>query len=283
MSDEDAEVPEVHDEPEDTKMTGPADDGEDAGEEGGSSNEDEYTEPTAEAGRGKRKLEVFAAAMANILNPSHKKMPALSKTVAKQLKEMANDRTHGRKEEDKKAAKRRLLDKDLVVPSHVTATFEKTLRKTATRGVVALFNAIKSHQKSADTTRNSSSKTKANEKRLSKEKFLQMLQNGNKSSSSATDRPKASKRTKKETRDSEPMEPDEEEEGNGGKAGWDVLQDDMLTGATMRDWNKIDTNAEKGKKKTRNTFAAAAEEATLWADDDDEDDDDDGGSLDGEQ
>jgi len=259
------------------------DDGEDGGDDSISEDDDEEPETNQEAGRGKRKLEAFAAAMANVLAPSHtKKVPALSKAKAKELKEMANEKTHGRKEEDRKAAKRRLLDKDLVEPTHLTATFEKTLRKTATRGVVALFNAIKTHQRNAGGKARESS-SKANDKRMSKEKFLQMLQKqGTSSTKSGTDRRKASKQQKIETnKEAKQTEAGEMQADKGGKAGWDVLQDDMLLGATMRDWDKIDTNAEKAKKKTRNTFEEGINESALWADDDD-DDEDDGSDFDGD-
>ena len=58
-------------------------------------------------------------------------------------------------------------------PTHETGTQEKMLKKTATKGVCALFNAIAKHQKAKQVEE---SEENADEvKNLSKRNFLDML------------------------------------------------------------------------------------------------------------
>ena len=55
---------------------------------------------------------------------------------------------------------------------------------------------------------------------------------------------------------------DEEKKGEG----WDVLREDMLTGAKMKDWDKLDGgNTSKGKKSSERGMEDP-EEAALWRD-----------------
>ena len=54
--------------------------------------------------------------------------------------------------------------KDVVVPDHTGVEKDRKLRKIATKGVVALFNAISKHQLSASELNNEKSKDKEKSK-----------------------------------------------------------------------------------------------------------------------
>lgn len=86
----------------------------------------------------------------------------------------------------------------------VKINLERDLRKVATKGVVALFNAIGTHQRQAALADSTSSKPKSTENQVSsKEEFLQLLKE---------------KATKDKTASSSAT----------GGGGWKVLQDDFL-------------------------------------------------------
>ncbi|RUS20655.1 Rrp15p-domain-containing protein [Endogone sp. FLAS-F59071] len=109
--------------------------------------------------------ESFANAMSKILG-SHlkahdKAQPILvrSKGVERKIEE---EKLEYKARKELTAEKRRLAAKDRVVPDGSTIEYEKKLRKVATRGVVKLFNAIRTQQKiteEAITTATSRSKT----------------------------------------------------------------------------------------------------------------------------
>ena len=62
-----------------------------------------------------------------------------------------------------------------------------------------------------------------------------------------------------------PNSPDEkEEEVKKNGEGWDVLREDMLTGAKMKDWDKLDGgNTSKGKKSSERGMEDPEEDPTI--------------------
>ncbi|KAH6932056.1 hypothetical protein HPB50_002723 [Hyalomma asiaticum] len=88
---------------------------------------------------------------------------------------------------------------------------EKRLRSIATRGVVQLFNAVKTHQKEVDEKLRAAgqSETKRDKvlKSFSKGAFLDMLK-------------------------------EKKEESSDKQQSWGVLRDDFMLGAEMKDWDK---------------------------------------------
>uniref|UniRef100_A0A3P9HRL9 RRP15-like protein n=1 Tax=Oryzias latipes TaxID=8090 RepID=A0A3P9HRL9_ORYLA len=95
---------------------------------------------------------------------------------------------------------------------------ERALQRTATRGVVQLFNAVRKHQKTLDQ--------QVKEAGSSERKKAKIL-----SSFSKKDFIGALRRT---------------EEGAEQKPSWSVLSDDFMMGATMKDWDK-DSGAEEAE------------------------------------
>ncbi|CAO3617039.1 unnamed protein product [Cunninghamella blakesleeana] len=86
------------------------------------------------------------------------------------------------------AEKKKLKNQGRVIPDYTTFEYEKRLRKVATRGVVKLFNAIRTQQKvtevaveEATITRGTQlAKEKAkNVSTMSKSNFLDLLKSGN--------------------------------------------------------------------------------------------------------
>lgn len=132
------------------------------------------------------------------------------------------------REESRVAALQRKLfqNKDHKVPDFSGAELEAKLRKVATRGVVKLFNAIKTHQKlvaePVGTTRSVTDEA-------SKKKFMDSLKRD---------------RSKKPSTDADddfdtPLPPSKIKKGPGAAApSWEVLRDDYMLGAKMKDWNK---------------------------------------------
>eukprot|EP00741_Cyanophora_paradoxa_P003507 tig00000711_g3405.t1 len=117
----------------------------------------------------------FAAALNRILKKKVKagKEPVLAaRTKDKQKRE--EERAEHNLKRDVRKEKKRLLDKDHVVPTNETLDFEKALRRIATRGVVKLFNAVSKQQK---TIEEGQSKYSINTKveKATKQQFLSML------------------------------------------------------------------------------------------------------------
>lgn len=87
------------------------------------------------------------------------------------------------------AEKKALKEKGRVIPDFTTFEYEKRLRKVATRGVVKLFNAIRTQQKvtevavqnAADTRKTLASIEKAKSaSTMTKSSFLDLLKTGQK-------------------------------------------------------------------------------------------------------
>ena len=132
---------------------------------------------------------------------------------------------------------------------------ERNLKKIATKGVIALFNAIMESKRQAEgeddnmetdrTARASSDKTNINAevKSLTKSKFLELIA-GNEDGSKKPASNSVSSQLKTATSDKE----DEETSKVEPKKGWDVLRDDddarQNTDLMLRDWDKSDDEAE---------------------------------------
>lgn len=109
-----------------------------AEEQAHSSEEEESAEPTAET-------RTFGAALKSLLADKSTGGPALAPGT--QRKRTAESKK--RKEAiEARETKRRLLEKDRVMPEPTAAAYERKLMKVATKGVVRFFNAV-SAQKAA--------------------------------------------------------------------------------------------------------------------------------------
>ncbi|KAK9695770.1 pre-60S ribosomal particles component [Basidiobolus ranarum] len=124
----------------------------------------------------------FADAMAKILGTklkrSDKEAPILarSKGIEKKIEE---EKLEYKARKAITAEKKKLAQKDRIVPDHSTLEYEKKLKKVATRGVVKLFNAIKAQQREVDVAPVTKSKVgKDQVSNMSKAKFLDVLKGG---------------------------------------------------------------------------------------------------------
>lgn len=139
------------------------------------------------------------------------------------------------------AIQRKLFkNKDHKVPTFEGAELESKLRKVATRGVVKLFNAIKAHQKSisgSDTT------TRKATNEATKKKFMDSLKRkgGVKESTESVDRAEVSDSEESEVPASvvrKSIVAKSSAKKSSSTPSWEVLRDDYLLGAKMKDWNK---------------------------------------------
>ena len=130
-------------------------------DEAGDDYDDEYDmEEEEESGGVKR--DGLADMMSKILNQNiGDKVPVLAKRKTAMMKEMEGKQGDTDRLKRQRIEKRAEREKQLVVPDHTSADFERQLRKLATRGVVALFNAVaKSKKEAADKEAAEKSKIK---------------------------------------------------------------------------------------------------------------------------
>lgn len=107
--------------------------------------------------------------------------PVLAKRKTKQMKEAEAERAEVKRLRLERIARRKVKEVGMHTPDHRDIEYERSLRRVATRGVVALFNAIAQHQHTSAAEEGSAAaglqpaKTARDIKQLSKDNFLQML------------------------------------------------------------------------------------------------------------
>ncbi|KAJ3647622.1 hypothetical protein Zmor_019489 [Zophobas morio] len=108
-----------------------------------------------------------------------------------------------------------------VKPNVLEKDRERTLAKIATRGVVQLFNAVKTQQKDISKKLEEAGPLEVRKekvlKNIDKRAFLDVLMGG-KSHTEDTDK--------------------EKESVKGGDSTWSVLRDDFMMGAKLKDWDR---------------------------------------------
>ncbi|KDO19139.1 hypothetical protein SPRG_14971, partial [Saprolegnia parasitica CBS 223.65] len=116
----------------------------------------------------------FADAMSKVLgqNIDTEKAPILAKRITAQMREISKDKKETTESKISAKAKRLRDEKDMVIPSVATMAQDKALRTIATKGVVALFNAIAKHQHASAGTADTKSKEI---KSMDKDAFLGLL------------------------------------------------------------------------------------------------------------
>ena len=176
----------------------------------------------------------FADALQNILK---KQAPSdspggsiLSKRKTPNMRLIEKEMKEAR---EKKRARETKKDKDmigLVIPSYKTLNYERQLRRVATRGVVSLFNAVKTAQAARDNVDSMSSGGGRGDKGISKDKFFDMLADGATGGSGADTKSRQQKDSSTKTGSGNSGK-------NGGK-GVDWLGDDFMMGAKMKNWDR---------------------------------------------
>jgi len=129
----------------------------------------------------------------------------------------------------RKARKREIDSIGRKMPDVLDRNAEKALAKIATRGVVQLFNAVREQQKDIKTklkeAGGSFRKQEKVFKNIDKNSFVEILTG--KSISKPQGEP-AAKKPKTEVKD----------ENDENQSTWNILRDDFMLGAKMRDWDK---------------------------------------------
>lgn len=164
----------------------------------------------------------LASVMSRILNTDTNEKPILAK--AKEIEQKIEDEKLDYKARKALTAERKKLEeKDRVIPDYTTFEYEKKLRKLATRGVVKLFNAIKAAQEKSNEVHTLVTNKKPKVE-VAKKSFMDMLQESNKQKTSSNE-----KTTNNDN--SESKEP-----------AWNVFSDNYGMNATIKDWDKEEDN-----------------------------------------
>ncbi|XP_062322373.1 RRP15-like protein [Osmerus eperlanus] len=169
----------------------------------------------------------WAEAMAKILQ---KKTPASKPSILLKNKQLDRRREQERKEQlerKKQVEKRRAWEemcrqKPDVVKDRES---ERSLQRIATRGVVQLFNAVRSHQKTLDEKVKEAGGSERKKAKLlssvSRRDFISVLRGAEAGGGAAGGGAATFKHT-----------------GAEEKPVWSVLRDDYMMGASMKDWDK---------------------------------------------
>ncbi|KAG0168772.1 hypothetical protein DFQ30_004348 [Apophysomyces sp. BC1015] len=146
----------------------------------------EDIEDKAAKGTSEAFSEAMTKILASTLKGADKKQPILARSKGTERK-IEDEKLEYRARKLLSSEKKALKSKGRVVPDYTTFEYEKKLRKVATRGVVKLFNAIRTQQKvtevavtkAAETrkTRNAVEKAK-DVSTMSKSSFLDLLKSG---------------------------------------------------------------------------------------------------------
>ncbi|NWU88621.1 RRP15 protein, partial [Upupa epops] len=173
----------------------------------------------------------WADAMAKVLN---KKIPQNKSTILSKNKKLEKER---QREKQERLEKRMKLDKKRewemmcrVKPDVVRdRERERNLQRIATRGVVQLFNAVRTHQKNVDEkVKKAGSSDRQRAKLLSsvsKKDFINVLRNMESAKGGKNPVGKVTKSKQGEVKSEEGPE-------------WNILRDDFMMGASMKDWDK---------------------------------------------
>lgn len=180
----------------------------------------------------------WADAMAKVLamgKNSEKTVGVLSKAKKDNAKEKDSEGKVLEPLALRKARKRELDSIGRSMPNPLQRNAERTLTKIATRGVVQLFNAVREQQKDMKSQlRQAGGSFRKQEKVLktiNKANFINML------SGKAT--VEGEEPPVKRSRVEEAEEEEEEvEEGEQKQSSWNILRDDFMLGAKMKDWDQ---------------------------------------------
>ncbi|KAB0804352.1 hypothetical protein PPYR_01322 [Photinus pyralis] len=127
-------------------------------------------------------------------------------------------------EDEPKAKKRKDLPSYRVKPNILDKDRERTLSKIATKGVVQLFNAVKKQQKDIDSKLKDAGSLEVKKdkvlKNINKKEFLNVLMGGQQNVKKG--------KVKQAKAKAEPED----------APSWNVLRDDFLMSAKMKDWDK---------------------------------------------
>lgn len=237
-------------------------------------NEENVADDSA-AVEGGNNVDGFSDMLTKILsqNISNVKVPVLAKRKTAIMRDIQTENETQERLKKRRKEQKEQKHKQLIIPDISTANEEKQLKKLATRGVVALFNAIakskreameeneeeENHggkkQKQSITTK----KINTEVKQMSKENFLGLLKGekvSNINNSNTNSKSVSSNRAIQDSDDDEDNDDSDDESLSGKKKSaakgseekkWAPLRDDFLIkegkGAlSLKDWDKDDSS-----------------------------------------
>lgn len=181
-------------------------------EEQQTSDEESSVEPEVESSDEEEQQEEtngFAGAMSLVLsqNIADSKTPILAKRTTQLMRTIAESKSQHKVKKVTAEERRRQKEKNVVLPNYTTLAKDRQLRKIATKGVVALFNAITKHQQSANLQVESKLKKQqqVEVKAMSKANFLNLLKDNTEKASTSD---------------------------------WKVLDDKFMMGAKLKHWDQ---------------------------------------------
>lgn len=181
----------------------------------------------------------WADAMAKVLamgKNSEKTVGVLSKAKKDNAKEKDSEGKVLEPLALRKARKREVDSIGRSMPNPLQRNAERTLTKIATRGVVQLFNAVREQQKDMKSQlRQAGGSFRKQEKVLktiNKASFINMLSG----KAMVEGEEPAEKRSRVENKEAE--EEEEVEEKEQKQSSWNILRDDFMLGAKMKDWDQ---------------------------------------------
>ncbi|XP_072265976.1 RRP15-like protein [Pyxicephalus adspersus] len=177
----------------------------------------------------------WADAMAKILN---KKISDKASTILVKSKALEKEKERERLE---KLEKRKEVDRKRqwemmcrVKPDVVRdRELDRNLQRVATRGVVQLFNAVRTHQSKVNDKLQEAGNSERKRSKLmssvSKKDFIDVLRGKE---------TKSDQKVKRESKKNTAKKEDSSE--------WNILRDDFMMGASMKDWDKNSEDDEAG-------------------------------------
>ncbi len=216
--------------------------------------DDDDEEEEEEAREGK--MDGMADMMAKILNQkTARDVPVLEKRKTAIMKSIDEEREESAKLKKAQQDKAMVRNKQITLPGHSSIEKEKVLRKLATKGVVALFNAVAEAQRMQkdleDVTEAGDKVAKVEKaeqlaqvdiKKMSKDNFLDLLTGGTTVAATAS----KAKTPASDDSDDYSDESDDNAPGNGkgGDSTWGALKDDYFhedeegAGSKLKNWDK---------------------------------------------
>ncbi|CAG2235410.1 RRP15-like protein [Mytilus edulis] len=218
---------------------------------GSADEEDETESKTRLAAGGEEEVETdskkgLADAMAKILSksvPLHKQVILAKGTTDRKLerKRKKKEEEDDEKHEDKTSLEKKRLWEQMakIKPDPLERDKERALQRIAQRGVVQLFNAVRKQQKILKEQLDDAGPTEAKKSKalgkMTKGKFLDLLKG--QTVANVSNQRMNMKTEIKQVKNCRAMKNESDEEGSNKKK-WDILRDDYMMGAKMKDWDK---------------------------------------------
>ncbi|KAF7720971.1 hypothetical protein EC973_005665 [Apophysomyces ossiformis] len=141
----------------------------------------EDIEDRAEKGSSEAFSEAMTKILASTLKGTDKKQPILARSKGTERK-IEDEKLEYKARKILSSEKKALKSKGRVIPDYTTFDYEKNLRKVATRGVVKLFNAVRTQQKVTEVAISKAAETRKTRNAIEKAKDVMVVSTMSKSS-----------------------------------------------------------------------------------------------------